>query len=132
MPILDTVVLFAAADSNDRFHEGGRRYLRELSKGMFMGTFAVIEFDLILRSNGYSPQARASEMVLLLADYPARSSVHPISPPTLVLGALIERESGLGYFDSMLAAEALQLDGTIVSSDREFDKVNGLKRIKLE
>jgi hypothetical protein len=33
------------------------------------------------------------------------------------------------YFDAGIVAEALQLDGTVVSTDRAFDRVEGLTRV---
>jgi predicted nucleic acid-binding protein len=133
MPILDTVVLFAAADPSDRLHEDGVRHLRKVGGRLLVGTFALMEFDVVLKSRGLSGSERMKEMALLMKDFPdVASSVHPISPSTLYLAALNEREFGLDYFDSLMAAEAGQHDGAMVSSDRAFDTVPNLKRIPLE
>jgi len=45
------------------------------------------------------------------------------------LASDIEGKLGLDYFDSLVAAEALEHDGAVVSSDRKFDRVPGLKRM---
>ena len=47
----------------------------------------------------------------------------------LYLSAKIEGEEGTDYFDAGVAAEAESFDGIVVSSDRVFDKLKGLKRI---
>ena len=98
-----------------------------------MASAALLEFDLLLRGKGYSENQRSEQFELLLASYPrAASSVHPFNPTTFVAAANIEDTYGLDYFDSLIAAEAIQHDGQIVSSDRDFDKVPGLQRISLD
>jgi len=133
MPILDTVVLFAAADPLDKFHRDGVAQLRKAGGGTQIGTSVLMEFDIVLKSKGLSAGDRMHEMALLMNDYPnAASSVHKISSSTLYLAALHEREFGLDYFDALIAAEAAEQDGEVVSSDRAFDSVPNLKRVPLE
>jgi predicted nucleic acid-binding protein len=133
MPILDTVVLFAAADPLDKYHEDGVRHLRKVGGKVLVATCALMEFDIVLKSRGLSASHRMKEMALLLKDYPdVASSVHPVSPATVYLAALHEREFSLDYFDALMAAEAAEHDGEMVSSDRAFDVVPNLKRVPLE
>jgi len=132
MPIVDTVALFAAADDSDRFHEEAVACLRKLGSGLLLGTCALLEFDVVLKSRGLSPEARRNEVTLLMLDFPAAvSSTHPIGPGTVYLAALYEQQFGLDYFDSLIAAEATEHDGEVVSSDREFDRIAGLRRVPL-
>ena len=49
----------------------------------------------------------------------------------LTASALIE-EYGLGAFDAYIAATALLKDKTILSSDRIYDKIKGIKRVNPE
>lgn len=133
MPIIDTVVLFAAADRSDRVHLKATAQLRKLGRGLLLGTFALMEFDVVLKSRGFSGKERRDEMTLLTIDFPrVATSVHPITPRTLYLGSLYEERFGLDYFDSLLAAEASEHDGAMVSTDREFDRIPGLRRIPLD
>jgi len=132
MPILDTAVLFAAADRQDKFHASSRRHLEQGPLGTMLGTFALVEFDLVLKSRGYSAEGRSELMTMLMTDFPMTSSaVHPISPSTLMVSARLEDKFKLDYFDALLAGEAMELDGAIISSDREFDAISGLRRIPL-
>jgi len=127
------VVLFAAADPLDKFHEDGVRHLRNVGGKLLVGTSALVEFDIVLKSRGLSGSDRMMEMALLMKDYPdVASSVHPVSPATLYLAALHEREFRLDYFDALMAAEASEHDGEMVSSDRAFDAIPNLKRVPLE
>src|ERR1700758_4187601 len=118
MPVLDTVVLFAAADPLDKFHRDGVRHLRSIGGMTLVGTSALMEFDIVMKSRGLLAGDRMNEMALLMKDYPnVASSVHPVSPSTLYLAALQEREYRLDYFDALIAAEAAEHDGEMISSD---------------
>ncbi len=131
MPVLDTVIIFGAADSNDRHHDRAKRHLQRIANSeVYLGTFALLEFDIVMKSRGLSFQERMEKHASLLRDYPELSEkMVSVSPATLYLASRLEGEAELEYFDSGVAAEALQLDGTVVSTDRAFDRVEGLKRI---
>jgi len=130
LPILDTVVLFATADSNDKHHARARRHLETVGDSdVYLGAFALLEFDITLKSRGYSFEERMEKHALLLSAHPALDrKVARIGPATLYLTSRLEAEVELEYFDAGIAAEALQLDGIVVSTDRAFDKVEGLRR----
>jgi predicted nucleic acid-binding protein len=67
-----------------------------------------------------------------MLDFPAvATSTHAISPKTIYLAALYEREFSLVYFDSLIAAEATEHDASVVSSDRELERVPGMRRLPL-
>lgn len=131
MPLLDTVVLFGTADSKDNHHEHASKHLRRISEPeIYLGTFALQEFDIVLKSRGLSFEDRMQEHASLLRDYPELNhKVAAVSPTTFYLASKLEDEADLEYFDAGIAAEALQLDGIVVSTDRAFDRIEGLKRI---
>ena len=131
MPILDTVVLFGAVDSKDNHYQKACMHLQGISEPeTYLGTFALLEFDIVMKSRGFSFENRMENHALLLRDYPhLDSKVDAISSATFYLSSKLEEETDLEYFDAGIAAEALQLDGKVVSTDRAFDKVDGLKRI---
>ncbi|MHB1907619.1 MAG: hypothetical protein ACYCQJ_01960 [Nitrososphaerales archaeon] len=52
-----------------------------------------------------------------------------VDPSTLYLSSEIESSQNMDYFDAAIAAESLQLDGLVVSTDRVFDNVPNLTRI---
>ena len=132
MPILDTAVIFAAADPADRFHGDAKRRLGGAGEGVLLAASGLVEFDLVLRARGHSPALRRAEFAKLIAEFPdVEDSVGRIDARTLYVAAALEEGFGLGYFDSLVAAEALAFDGKVVSSDRDFDPVPGLKRIAL-
>ena len=130
MALLDTVVLFAAADSKDKHHERAKRHLQLISEpDVYLGAFALFEFDITLKSRGFTFAQRMEKYALLLRDYPSLGQkISRLSPSTFYMTSKLEEETDLEYFDAGIAAEALQLDGSVVSTDKAFDKVEGLVR----
>ena len=131
MPVLDTVVLFAAADYQDRAHEKALHYMKRLRlEKYYMASFSLLEFDIVLKSRGITFDERMEKYALLMRDYPAISEkIHSISPTTLYLLATLERDVGMEYFDAAIASEALQVDGNVVSNDKAFKHVRNLRMI---
>jgi len=123
-------VLFAAADLKDKHHELATKHLREIEDPqIYLGAFALFEFDITLKSRGFTFGQRLEIHALLLRDYPPLDrKIARLSPSTFYLVSRLEDETNLEYFDAGIAAEAMQLDGLVVSTDRAFDKVEGLTR----
>jgi len=57
--------------------------------------------------------------------------VRTIDSDLLVKQAELESRFGLSYFDSMITASTLSLDKAIISDDKAFDKIPGLRRLPL-
>jgi len=131
LPVLDTVVLFGAVDPEDAAHDKSKRFLARLGEPDYsLAGFALLEFDIVLKSRGFSYRQRMVQHALLAKDYPLSTvKVRPLSPTVLYLSARIEGEEEADYFDAGVAAEAKVLDGIVVSSDQVFDRLKGLKRI---
>lgn len=125
-------MLFAAADDEDKFHRSAVSFLRKLGEDTVIATSALFEFDLVMRSRGLGEVARTARFVLLLQEFPqSATAVHRITPATFFLAFSMQGEHRLDYFDTLVAAEAFEHDGKVVSSDREFDRLGSLTRIGL-
>ncbi len=131
MPVLDTVVLFAAADGKDKHHSVAKNHMKNLiRKNQRLSAFAVLEFDIVLKSRGFSFDERMEKAALLIKDFPlVTKKLASITPATIYLTARLEKELPMEYFDAGVASEALQTDGVVISTDRIFDKVPNLKRV---
>jgi len=131
LPVLDTIVLFGAADPKDSHHKKSTEYLARLSEpSYYIAGFALFEFDIVMKSRGFSFKERMLRHALLARDYPVSTSkVRAPSPTTLYLAVDIEGTERIDYFDAGVAAEAKALDGVVVSTDRVFDDLHGVKRI---
>jgi predicted nucleic acid-binding protein len=121
--ILDTVILFATADSNDKQHERAKRHLQRIGEPeVYLGAFALFEFDITLKSRGFTFEERMEKHALLLRDHPTlEGKIAKLNPSTFYMTSRLEEETELEYFDA-------DIDGSVVSSDRAFDKVEGLTR----
>lgn len=131
MPVLDTVVLFAAADSKDRHHSVAKNHMKNVRKKNYrVSAFALLEFDIVLKSRGFSFDERMEKAALLIRDFPqVTKQISSITPATIYLTARLEKELSMDYFDAGVASEALQSDGVVVSTDRIFDTVPNLTRV---
>lgn len=131
MPVLDTVVLFAVADKEDKYHSTALKHMRGLSEeDYWVAGFALFEFDVVMKTRGLSFEERMRSYALMIRDFPhvAEKTLN-LSPESLYLTARIEKEHEMEYFDAGIASESLQKDGMVVTTDRAFDSVPNLKRI---
>jgi len=131
MPVLDTIVLFGAMDPRDPSHSESVHYLRLLENPeYYLAGFAIMEYDIVLKSRGFSPRQRMTYHAVLSHDFPTLTTkTRRLSPEIMYMTAKLEQEGGVDYFDAGVGAEAKMYDGQIVSKDSIFDKMTGLKRI---
>ena len=131
MPVLDTQVLFAMQPSDGK-HERALELLAS-TKRLTVPDTSLFEFLAVLRGRGKSNGA-IKQIVLALGEVLRERDVAGVATmgPLLIASQCeVESEYGLSFFDSLIAASALATDGVVVSDDRAFDKVPGLKRVAL-
>jgi len=131
MPVIDTVVIFAAADTKDKYHKIGLKYLQGVNEGLyFMPSFALMEFDIILKSKGYSFEERMEKYALFISDFPKiEKYIIEITPLTLYNLARFEYRYNLDYFDAAICAQSLQVDGIVITPDKEIKEVDEIETI---
>ena len=126
LPVIDTLVLFAAADSLDKLNEKRLSYLSYVDNKSqwFIPSFALLEFDLVLKSRGYSESDRMEIYALLINDYPnIEKKIIPITPRIIHETARIESLYDIDYFDAGMIATALTLDKKIATADKKIAKI---------
>ena len=98
-----------------------------------LASSALIELDLLLKKTGISNMGRHEVFESLKAEFDAEV-ILVVSHAVLSEAAIIREkyEFRRFYFDSIHLSTAFLYDGTIVSSDKEFDHVTELKRIPLD
>lgn len=131
MPVADTEVIFAL-NPRDPKHRDALKVIKEISD-LVVPDVALLEFQAVLRSRGRTPiQVRMALLALhqILAQYGVKEA-KTLDISLLVRQCELEEKYGLSYFDSLLVASAFVLDKQIVSDDKAFDNVLGLKRIPL-
>jgi len=57
------------------------------------------------------------------------TAFEPLTPDGALCAVYLRQTFGLGFFDSHYAATALNLDKTIISFDRVYDNLKGLRRL---
>jgi len=131
MPVIDTVVIFAAADTKDKYHEIGLKYLKGVNEGLYLiPSFALIEFDIILKSKGFSIKERMEKYALLISDFPKiEKYVVKVTPSTMYDLARLEKEYNLDYFDAAISAQSLQIDGIVITTDKKISNIKEIKTI---
>ena len=132
LPVIDTLVLFAAADSTDKLSEKGLRYLNDVdtNRYWFIPSFALLEFDLVLKSRGYSESDRMKKYALLINDYPnIEKKIIPVTPRIIHETARIESLYNTDYFDAGMIATALILDKKIATVDKNIAKISEIEII---
>lgn len=130
--MVDTEVLFGLNPKDKRHHDTLSRLQELLSKHrkIFAPDTALFEFQTVLRSIDREP--KVIRMIILglrkALEINGIEEAKTIDSSLLAKQSEIEERYGLTYFDGLIAASALSLDGEIVSNDPAFDSVPGLKR----
>ena len=125
------MVLFGALDSKDANHKESLQYIRQVDRPeYFLAGFAMFEYDIVLKSRGFTPEQRMEYYSVLMNDFPILAKkTRQLSPEVMYRTAELEREASIDYFDAGVAAESRMYDGRIVSKDPIFDKLSGVTRI---
>lgn len=132
MPVLDTEVLFALNPA-DKLHRDAVLTLVASSRAremMYAPDSAILEFEVVLRSlKRTAGEIRPALLALRKALQQNNvTEMKTLGTNTLSMQCEIEETYGLTYFDSLVAASAMTMDGVIVSNDEDFEKVPNLKR----
>lgn len=123
MKLLDTAVLIGAISPRDRHHQRAIRHLDSLDADpeVFLPTTTVIEFDLELKSHGYTSGEREITFEDLSAKIPPER-VLALTPLSLIEAVKIE-DQGFSYFDSLIAAQAKVKKGEVITTDRAIRRL---------
>lgn len=125
MKLADTNVFLFALDRTAAENEAARRVL-EQEAGISFNTVVASEFLHILSRARGRREARRR-----LGDLVSTYRLLPIDPQTLRRSGELHEATGLSANDSILAAQALELDLELLSFDGDFRRVRGLKFVHL-
>lgn len=130
MPVADTELLFAL-NPNDRKHKAALKAFT--TNHLRVPDTAILEFQVVLRARGKKAGevALAVQALKYILEGKRVEEAHIIDTYLIIRQAEIEEKYGLSYFDSLIAASSLKLDGIVVSDDKAFDRVPNLKRIPI-
>lgn len=129
MICLDASVFILAALNSDRTGEGARRLLEKVQEGKLEAASSALSFDELVwavKRNRTAEDAIVSGNAFL--DMPGLRLVD-VDPDLLARALAVMREYRLDPRDSIHAASAMKEEAeTIVSTDKHFDRIRGLKR----
>ena len=134
MPVMELDMLIAFVNRADRLHKVAAEVFSRIAAGELRGVAvpasAYVEYELVLRSRGYSEEVVRSDIEALrrvrnLGEVPLTSEV-------IVEASRLREAYGLTYFDSLHAASALLHDGVMISVDEAYRRVRGLRALRPE
>lgn len=129
MPAIENDVIFAYLNESDINFKVAERLFGKLKAGSLtvsISSVALVEMELIYRSER-KEDALLRDMAAL-ASLP-HTHFEPLTPEVVLSAVFLRQTHDLGFFDSHYAATALNLDRRILSFDRAYDRIKGLKRI---
>lgn len=129
MPAIENDVIFAYLNESDINFKVAERLFGKLKAGSLtvsISSVALVEMELIYRSER-KEDALLRDMAAL-ASLP-HTHFEPLTPEVVLSAVFLRQTYDLGFFDSHYAATALNLDRRILSFDRAYDRIKGLKRI---
>jgi len=132
MPVADTELLFLLNPKDPR-HNKALKVLEGLKGRLFVPDVALLEFEITLKSRGRRNSEIRLALLALKEIFETYNVVEVETLNTLVLTKHLEimDNYGLSFFDSLIAAATLSIDGIVVSDDRDFDSVPEIKRIPI-
>lgn len=131
MPCIELDLLIAFVNSIDELHEKADEIFLRVSRkelqDIYAASSAYMEYELVHRAKGV-PDGEVMEDLDAFSRYPNLGEA-TLKVETLIKAAELRSGYGLTCFDSIHAATAILHDGVIISSDRAYDNVPGLRRL---
>ncbi|RLF18638.1 MAG: hypothetical protein DRZ82_07915 [Thermoprotei archaeon] len=131
MPVIEPDMPIALVNRSDKLHPIAKRLFKKISsvslKNIVIPTSALIEYELILRSRGYSEDAIRKDIQAFMMI----SNIHeiPLTSKVIITASLLREKYHLSYFDSLHAASALAHDRIVISVDKCYRRIPDIKLI---
>jgi predicted nucleic acid-binding protein len=132
MPVIDTIVLFTAANTKHKWHLIGKTALNRVNidDNWWIPSFTLIEFDLVLKSRGFTNEERMEKYSLLIHDFSnILNKSYPVTPLILHETSRLEEVYELDYFDAGISATSLAIDGKIATNDKQLKRITEIESL---
>ena len=123
----DTDVIYALIRPGDRHREYAERMLNIREK-IYTSAITIVELEIVIKRE-ISDELSKTAVNLAKIKIPTLK-ILPLGEKTLKSAEQLRKRYGLGIFDSIHAAAALEADGRIASTDEIYDRISGLKRLE--
>ncbi|MCS7385753.1 MAG: type II toxin-antitoxin system VapC family toxin [archaeon GB-1867-005] len=131
MPVIELDMLIAFVNKSDKLHKAADKLFQRIIRGeirnLKVASSAYLEYELILRSKGYTEFQIRSDLAAFKG-IPNLGEA-PLTADVLLKASELREKYNLTYFDSLHGATAILLDGEIISSDKDYENVEELKLI---
>lgn len=124
MQLLDTVVLVASLNAQSVHHRKAAGYLKlaeDSTSDYFVPLTALLELDLVMKGRDYTFNQRRDAFGWL-ANFVPDDKVLSNSVSSLKIASGLE-EDGISYFDSLIAALAIEKDAIVLTPDKAISIV---------
>ena len=131
MPLIETDLLYSFLNANDINHKFANNIILQVNSGELAVKFSsvsLIELQLIYKSKKIEYEFELDLVELQRIKNIEWALLDTISSLTAIH---IRKKYDLSFFDSLHVGIAINLDKQIISQDREYDNIAGLKRIPL-
>ena len=131
MPLIETDLLYSFLNANDINHKFANNIILRVNNGELEVKFSsvsLIELQLIYKSKNIEYEFEPDLVELQRIKNIEWALLDTISSLTAIH---LRRKHNLSFFDSLHVGIAINLDKQIISQDKEYDRITGLKRIPL-
>ena len=127
MQLLDTIVLVGSMNTHSEYHSEASKHLNLVNEDAetFVPLTTLIEFDLVMKGRNYTFNQR-KDAFDWLTNFVPETKIVPSSVGSLKIAAGLE-ETGMGYFDALISAIAIEKDAIVLTPDEEISKVAKIK-----
>lgn len=134
MSLIETDMLLAVASVGDRHHEKAVKVVRGAYGHLCISPYALIELDLLIQSGKIrvSDPLKFYEGLAELIDYYDLELLKPRPAYHATASNLRRGSIPLTFFDSLHAAVSIVEDSEMLSFDRIYDGIDGIKRRRVE
>jgi len=131
MPVIELDMLIALLNASDKLHQTASSLFEKIVSGEIRGvkvaSSAYLEYELILRSGSY-PGSEIRKDLTAFKNLPNLGEA-PLTVNVILKASQLREEYGLSYFDSLHAATAILTDKEMISQDRAYGKIKGIRAI---
>lgn len=131
MPLVETDTIYAFLNKNDAYHEFADTIFNMINDGKLtvkISSVSLIEMQLIYKSKEIE-----YEFEMDLIDLQRINNIDwaPLDVVSSLTAIHLRKKYELSFFDSLHVGIAIKLDKQIISHDKIYDNIAGLKRIPL-
>jgi len=113
--LIDTVYLVAYINPTDKLHKEALQLIENINQQTLVSSYALIEFDLIMKSRGFTEDERIDTWTLL--ETKINGNIASPHPQDHRIAAELQKLN-YDYFDSLIASQAVRLKAQPQTTDK--------------